>query len=922
MPRANPLQPALNAGEFSPRMEARVDFAKYANAAATVKNMIPLAQGGLSRRPGTRFVAKTKDPDAKARLLRFEFSTEQAYAIEAGNAYFRFYRNLGRISVAATDGGIGNGDFTSDIGGWDNRSTGSGSIAHDATNGRLNLVPGGTGGTDIGWAEQDVTITAGDETKEHVLIFRVLGAPGDTVELRIGTTSTGSEVIEDETFEVGTHTKGFIPAATTFYIQFRNRGNLHNKTLQIDDVGLLTDQPLEIATPYQTAELFDLKTTQSADILYISHPGRPIHRLQRTGHTSWSFIEVPYRDGPYLDENTTATTFTPAATGGLNITLTASATDGINDNKGFLSSDVGRLVRIQHGSNQPGWGIIIGVTSATQATIDIRRAFNATSATSKWRLGAWSQTTGFPATVGFFEQRFGAARTTKQPQKFWLSQSADIENMRPDSFVESEVAVEDDDALDFQIAADQANAIQWLASTKQLALGTSGGLWIGESDGAVLTPNDIQVRRQTTNGAADVQPVLVDDAVLVLQRGRRKILEFTFNFDTNGFRAPDMTVLADHITESGVVELAYQEEPDSTVWCVREDGVLAGMTFRREQDVVGWGRHVFGGSYLGGNAVCESVTTIPGNGDAGTQERNEVWVCVKRTIDGSTVRTVEFLEGEFTGPLRNDYATVAAWEAAMLNAQQNAFYVDCGLSLNDPKSIAGASQADPVVITATGHGFANGDRIRIHDVVGMTHLNGNVYKAANGTAGTFELTDLEDNGIDGTAFGAYVAGGVARAEVSVISGLGHLEGETVKILTDGAVHPDRTVAGGSITLERPASRVHVGLGYAHRYRSLKMIAGAAAGTAVGKTKRIHGVTLLLLDAAATQIGPDDETLDDIEFRDVADPMDTAVPLFTGEHFIEFPGDYERDARIVIQGDAPAPFTVLALAPELKTNEQV
>ncbi|MEQ8195158.1 MAG: hypothetical protein RIB59_11795, partial [Rhodospirillales bacterium] len=850
MPRANPLQPALNAGEFSPRMEARVDFGKYANAAATVKNMIPLAQGGLSRRPGTRFVAKTKDPDAKPRLLRFEFSTEQAYVIEAGNAYFRFYRNLGQIAVAATDGSIGNGAFTSDISGWDNRSAGSGSIAHDSTNGRLNLVPGGTSGSDVGWAEQDVTVTAGNETKEHVLAFRVLGAPGDTVELRIGTTSTGSEAVEDKTFEVGTHTMGFTPGATTFYIQFRNRGSLHNKTIQIDDVSLLNDEALEIATPYGESDLFSLKTAQSADILYVSHSNYPIHRLQRTGHTSWSLVEVPYQDGPYLDENTTGTTLTAAATGGLNITLTASSTDGINDNRGFLSTDIGRLVRVQHGSNEPGWGVVVGVTSTTAVKIDIKRAFNAISATSKWRLGAWSRATGFPATVGFFEQRFGAARTTNQPQKFWLSQSADIENMRPDSFVGSEVAVEDDDALDFQIAADQANAIQWLASTKQLALGTSGGLWIGESDGAVLTPNDIQVRRQTTNGAADVQPVLVDDAVLVLQRGRRKILEFTFNFDTNGFRAPDMTVLADHITESGIVELAYQEEPDSTVWCVRGDGVLAGMTFRREQDVVGWGRHIFGGSYLGGRAVCESVTTIPGNGDAGTQERNEVWICIKRTIDGSTVRTVEFLEDEFTGPLRNDYASVEAWEAALLNAQQNAFYVDCGLSLNDPKTISAATKADPVVISSAGHGFANGERIRIHDVIGMTQLNGNVYKAANVTAGTFELTDLEDNAVDGTAFAAYVAGGVARKEVSAIAGLGYLEGETVKILADGAVHPDQTVSGGSVTLERPASRVHVGLGYAHQYRSLKIDVGAAAGTAVGKTKRIHGVTLLLLDAAA------------------------------------------------------------------------
>ena len=131
---------------------------------------------------------------------------------------------------------------------------------------------------------------------------------------------------------------------------------------------------------------------------------------------------------------------------------------------------------------------------------DVIRAFNTTSAVTTWRLGAWSDTTGHPATVAFFEQRFAAARTTEQPQTFWLSQSADLENMRPDSFVASAVTVEDDDALDFTIAADQVNAICWLSPGPQQVLGTLGGEWIVRSDGPVLTPTDIDVKRQTAHG--------------------------------------------------------------------------------------------------------------------------------------------------------------------------------------------------------------------------------------------------------------------------------------------------------------------------------------------------------------------------------------------------------------------------------------
>ncbi len=910
MPRVNDLRPALNTGELSPRMAARVDFNKYPAGAATVKNMIPLPQGGLMRRPGTRYVAEVKDSSVPARLLDFEFSTEQAYAIEVGNTYFRFYRNQGQIVVADTDAAITNGQFTNDIANWDDRSDAGSSIAWDAGDKRLNLVSNGAGNA---WAEQDVTTTSTNQ--EHVLKVAVYGVHGDSVSVRIGTSSKGEEILSDTTLSVGFHCIAFTPTASPFYVGFLHA---NNKTIQIDNVSLIDNAALELETPYVTVDLATLKTAQSADVMYIAHGDKnPIYKLTRSGHTTWSLIEVDFQDGPYLDENTdSGKTMAPSATSGLGITITAAG----SGNAPFKSTDVGRLVRIQHGSSEHGYAVITAFTDSQNVTADVKRAFNSATASSAWALGSWSKTTGWPATVGFFEQRFAAARTKNQEQTFWMSQSADIENMRPDSF-DTSVTVEDDDALFFTLAAKKVNAIQWIDSGQNFIIGTAGGEWIATSDGPVLTPTDIELKQHTTHGSADVEALRVGHVTLFLQRSQRKIREFAFSFEVDGFRAPDLTILADHITRSKVSEITYQQEPDSLVWAVRNDGVLATMTYRRNQDVVGWARQVLGGTFAVGDAVAESITTIPGNDGGGqvkdSTERNEVWVIVKRTIDGGTKRYIEFFEGAFEGPIGHDFPTKAAWQAQMLLDQQDAYYSDSLLTLDSPKTISGATQANPVVITATAHGFSNGDTVRITGVVGMTELNGNAYTVANKTANTFELS-----GVDGTGFTAYASGGEARLEVTFVTGLGHLEGETVKVLADGKVHPDATVTGGAITLDYKASVVQVGLGYTHRFQSLKNVAGAAAGTGLGRIKRIHELVLVLLDAAAFRQGPGFDNLKDVEFLQADDSMDTAIALFTGEKFIPFDGGYERDARIVIEGDAPLPFTMLAIAPSLKTQDGV
>ena len=901
MARVHDLQPSFNAGEFSPRLASRLDFVKYGIGLSTCENFVLLPEGGAMRRSGSRYASEVKTSSVKTRLKRFQFSVTQAYVLEMGNANMRFFRHQGIISAATTTAAVTNGTFAANIASWDDRSTGTGFIAHDATNQLMKLDPNGTTG-DVGWAEQ--AITTGTTGTEHVIKFRVLGSPGDIIEFQVGTGTLGAQTLAAATKEVGYHCVAFTPTTSPFYIGFRRLGTDGNKVVSLDNIEILSNAGAEIETPYLEADLYTVEGPQSADVLYLFHSDHPVHKLQRFGHTTWSLVEVKWLDGPYLDENSGTTTLLPSAATGLSINLTLSSVAGINDGLGWQSGDVGRAVRYKK-TTAYGWAIITSITSTTVAVADVKKDFEASpTAKATFSLGAWSGTTGYPRAASFFEQRLYCGATTNQPQTLWGSQTADFENFTPDNFSGT---VEADDALNFTISADDVNVIRWMsAGGDTLIIGTDGGQWIPSSKGVVITPLDITVKRQTTKGVGNLQPVRIDSTVLFIQKGLRKLRELVFSFDVNSFVAPNLTRTSNHITKSGIVELDYAEEPDSVLWAVREDGQLLSLTYRREEDVIGWGRHIIGGAYAGGDAVVESVVTIPGDNGSGqvqdSTKRNEVWFIVKRTINGATVRYVEFFERDFEDG----------------DAQEDSYYVDSCITLDTPVTVTGATQADPVVITATAHGFSDGDLIRHTDFLGMTELNGNTYKIANKAANTYELTSPDDDtDIDGTAFAvAYISGGIANKKVTAIAGLDHLEGESIKVLGDGAILTDATVTSGATTLSEPVSVAQMGLGYKHKLVTLKISAGNPAGTALGKIKRIYGVVFSLLNSHTISFGRDSNNLHNIDFRTVTNLMDAATPLYTGEIFLEFDGQWTRDARITVESSDPTSFTLLAIAPEI------
>lgn len=262
------------------------------------------------------------------------------------------------------------------------------------------------------------------------------------------------------------------------------------------------------------------------------------------------------------------------------------------------------------------------------------------------------------------------------------------------------------------------------------------------------------------------------------------------------------------------------------------------------------------------------------------------------------------------------YASVTTTNT--VTSSEDAFFVDSGLEYESSEiAISGATQADPVVITATAHGYSDGDSIWIQDVKGMTELNYKKYKIKNKTTNTFELTDENDVNIDGTGYGAYTSGGICQKYVSTISGLNHLEGETVAVLGDGKVLDNQIVTSGTITLSSAATNVKVGLPYNTDLETLRVDFGSK-DTLQHRMKRIPELTIRLYETFSCKAGPDSDNLDSLEFDSDDNNLKSSQPaVFTGDKSIRPEDSYNYDGQILIRQDEPGPLTVIAIIPDVE-----
>ena len=785
MPAAAPIQNNFTSGEFSPLMLGRVDFDRYRNALRVCTNHLIFLQGGVTRRPGMHYCDEVKDSTKATRLVPFRFSTVSAFAVEFGDQYIRFKKNRGPVYVSA-----------------------------------FNI-------TGITQADPGVVTYSGSDPSN-----------GDHVDISF---VQGMTQINGRRFTVSNVNAG----ADTFELKtVNNTATVNTSAMSPYTTAGVGQKVAEIVSPYLEADLFQLKFKQSADVLYIWHPDYAEAKLSRISDINWTLTDTVFLDGPYLPENKGATTLTPAAATGTNIVLTASAVTGINGNTGFQTSDIGRLIRIKEGSV---WGYvrIVSRTSTTVVNVDIINTLTNISAKAVWRLGLYSDTTGYPVAGTFYGDRLYRGGVPEVPERLDGSKVGDYDNMAQSA---TDGTVTSENAVSRRLNADDVQSIRWMFGTSNgIAVGTFEGEWLVTPStlNEAITPTNIDSKQSTSWGSADVQPVKAGSALIFVEAGGRRVREMNYLYYENVLQAIDATVLAEHITKgrydplrpddglstvenSGIKEIAYQKKKIPTVWGVRNDGVLLSMVYSKDDKVMGWMRHPLGGWSDAGRTVhakVESACVIP----APDGSFEEVWAVVQRYINGRIVRTNEFL--------------LNVWEQG--DPQEDVFYADSGLTYDGAETSSGV--------------------------------------------------------------GAF-----------------HLAGETVKVLVDGATHPDITISAlGAWSVTVAGSVIHLGYGYNSDGQTLRLDVGSATGTAQGKTQRMHFVPFRLYDTLGLFVGRDFDHLTELTFRTTDDLMDQAVPLFSGDKDDYYwDGDYSTEASICWRFSGLLPGTVLSIMPQMMTQDRL
>jgi len=685
-------QNSFNGGIWSPILVGRTDFAKHGSAVRRMENFIVWPHGPAEYRPGFKYIAKADSDWVNARLIPFEFSVTQAYIIEAGHKYFRFYKDQAQIEASA---GVPYEVVTPYEYGdlpelkWcqsadvlylfhpDYATRKLSRTAHDAwTLQEITWAPGpmsvqaylpaatltlsAVSGADVTFTASASVFLGGDVGR---LIVSGIGR-ASIVSVTSGTVVVCN--IFDSFLAVGPIASGSWSMKGSPYAELTPSiiepvGGICTLTAGAALSGQISIQHYQAswwtASGSGTNEYYLL---DSADPYYATEPDDVyINGVAATSGTVGSLVGVGGGGG---DNDTLGYDTIYVRLFGFTDPDLVAVLDGYLKREDatvlpdvFRSGDVGKLVRINSGLVR-----ITNYLSSRSVEGEIITVLTTLDLSTDWTLETlmWSAANGYPRDGTFFEERLILAGSDGFPETVWGSVVGDYENHAP--------GINDSDAIQVTIIGQKVNIIRWVEPGEYLIVGTTGGEWrVGPEDtGTAMTPLNIVAKQTTSKGCADIPPITVDGSTLFVQRVARKIRELTFDFakgERGGYSAPDLTQLAEHLTVGGITSFAYQQEPFSTIWCAVEGRNLIGLTYLRSEDVIGWHEHP-----MTGTDEVEDVAVIPGT------DYDEVWCVIKRTVAAATVRYVECMQKVFTD-------TAAEYKA---NKGLNAFFVDSGETYN------------------------------------------------------------------------------------------------------------------------------------------------------------------------------------------------------------------------------------------------
>jgi len=673
---------SLNAGELSPLMDARIDQVKYQAGCRTMENFYPLIYGGAERRPGTIYIGEVKDSTAKVRLKSFIHSVDDAYILEFGNQYMRVFRDGGRITGSLAADTSAWADSTAYAAGDFVKGSSDGDIyrciiAHTSDNGGGDGTGGDVDGDANSTQWENSVDTSGAMTSDSYPIYEI-PTPYLTADLfelkfehsadvsyithpdyeprKLSRTSHTTWTLEELSFAdgpfidqntdasititpSGTTSSITLTASSAIFVDGATAG--HEPSGATGGAAVGTSQTLKSIT----GVLFRIKHTLGT--INESHTFTSAESSSEVTvykGIKWDFVtngtwkgtinlERSYDAGTTWE---TVHTITSENNANTKTDMTETTADAqYRMTAAVLSSGSANCQFSVRDHDHIGLVEITAVASSTSATATVLTTLASTNATHRWSEGYWSNYRGWPGTVAISpEERLTFGGSIGYPLTIWGSVIGDYTSMKEGYL--------DDDAIIFTlIGSGEQNRIRWMISKNKLIIGTYGGEHVlgASSDDEVLSPTNVQTRIQSTYGSADIQAIVVNDAILFIQRGGRKIREMLYSIDVGekgGYTADDLTVFSNHITESGILEMAFQRTPDPMLWTVRDDGQVAILSYERKQQVFAWCRFVTETS--AGESDVESVAIIP----SGSFE-DVIYMSIERVINSETVRYIEYL---------------------------------------------------------------------------------------------------------------------------------------------------------------------------------------------------------------------------------------------------------------------------------------
>jgi hypothetical protein len=901
----------FSAGELSPKLKGRVDLKRYFSGCATLLNMVPMPQGGATKRPRTVYVANNKDQAGLNRPVRFVFSTLQAYVLEFSNGNVRVYMDDGVVL------------------------TGGGSPVDVA-------VP---------YATADLQALKFTQSADTLYIFHQ-NYPTATLTRSSHTSwSYAPLVLRDGPYlDINTTTTSVAPSGTngTITLTFSSTVGINGGAgLSSADVG----RHVRVKV-YSLWAWCIIATVSSSTVCSANVQGEVGFGATNSLDGNAWFPESDYIGGAIVANSGSFYVCTVGGRSGTGVgpygpgtqildgTVTWSLLGGFNAVAWQANTlyDSGVVIFSGGGSyyqcGNPGLSAMTGtgpsgagqVTDGTVIWTELP-IFTLPTATNDWQLGSYCASVGYPGAGKFWQERLQLAAPKNRPNHIDASVSGDFTNFAPST---ADGTVTDANALSWTLDDDEVNAIHALspagsAQSMQLALFTDSGEHVLQASSAsqALTPTSVQAYRETSYGSApNVEPLRIGKSVLFTDLAGRKMREFSFYWQSSGYLGPDLLQFSEHITRapdgadaslSGIKWWAYQQAPYQVIWAGLNNGKLISFTYDRDQQVFAPAQHQLGGNFHGGPAVVEFGTVIPS--PDGTYD--ELWLTVLRTINGAEVRFMEVMDRFFdAGDPDTAFFADAALETDL--SYPGATLTISGLTDNDPTDQL--PETRPPSFTGSGYFTANAPSFSPATVGAIIRVNGGkVLVTSYGNSevvGGLVLRPLQ------SLIPAPAGKWSCTTTSANVSGLGYLEGENVVLVGDGAYLGESVVSSGAVALKNPSSLIYAGLPYTPVIVSMPFEPQrAAAASSQGKMKRIDTLWVRFYQTLGCSFGRRmTDSLTNVQYdrveamlsRSAQDAMNNAPALYSGIRKFSSPGGHDDEGQIIISQVEPLPLTVLAI----------